>query len=513
MTRYAVLVVVACATPKPAPVASTTTSPPGPDVVRIDTGFIRGSHGVWKGIPYAAPPVGELRWKPPAPAASWTGIREATGFGYPCVQEGSSNDPAATAMGSEDCLTLNVWAPPHARPLPVMVFIHGGFFTWGSASFRIQGVDMYDGEHLATAANVIVVTLNYRVGPFGFLAHSQLAAEDPHGSSGNYGLLDQIAALRWVQRNIAAFGGDPANVTVFGQSAGAISTAALYASPLARGLFARAIMHSGYGEAIPRRRAEAGGAELARRLGCSDVACMRDKSAVAIANAMPESFGNGYKYGAVVDGWVVPARPLVMVERGEANRVPLVVATTSNEFSTMIQHYVDAPLATDGDYRAAVAKRFGNLAPRLAELYPMSSYASPVAALTAMFNDGSFECGSDWLATAAARYAPTYRFEFDHTYRAPRLARLGAGHGLDLFMVLRNTPDYAALDDTERALSDAMIGYWSRFAHTGDPNGGGAPAWRTSDAGERLTVDTQFHAATGTNERCSTWRTILDSRR
>src|SRR5262249_22285522 len=168
-------------------------------------------------------------------------------------------------------------------------------FTWGASSFRIRGVDVYDGAQLAKAAGVVVVTVNYRVGPFGFLAHAQLAAEDPHGSSGDYGLLDQIAALRWVQRNIAGFGGDPARVTVFGQSAGAISTAALYASPLARGLFAGAIMHSGNGEATPRTRAEAGGAELARRLDCSDVACLRSKSASAIATALPQSFDrSGY---------------------------------------------------------------------------------------------------------------------------------------------------------------------------------------------------------------------------
>jgi para-nitrobenzyl esterase len=241
---------------------------------------------------------------------------------------------------------------------------------------------------------------------------------------------------------------------------------------------------------------------------------MRDKSAVAIANAMPESFDRGYKYGPVIDGWVLPARPLTLVERGEGSHVPLIVATTSSEFSTMVDNYVDGPLATEADYRAMLGKRFGpELARRLAERYPASAFASPLAAYIAVWSDGAFTCSSDWLADAAAAYAPAYRFVYDHTYRAGPLAKRGAGHGLDLYLVFRNTPKYLPLDDDDRALSDAMIGYWSRFAHSGDPNGGAAPAWRTSDTHERLTVDTQIHAATSTNERCSLWRTVLDARR
>jgi para-nitrobenzyl esterase len=510
-TIAAVCVLAACA-PRPPPI--TNAPPAAPELVRVETGLVRGHAAgatyAWKGIPYAAPPLGELRWRPPQRAAAWPGVRDATGFGAPCMQAGTSSDPGATAMGSEDCLTLNVWRPAaSAGPLPVMVFVHGGYFTWGTSSYRKQGVDLYDGAHLATAADVVVVTLNYRIGPFGFLAHPALAAEDPHHTTGDYGLLDQIAALGWVQRNIAAFGGDPRNVTLFGQSAGAISSAALYASPLARGLFERVILHSGNGHAMPLASAERTGAALAQRLDCATLACLRTRSASAIATAVPESFApGGIKYGPVVDGYVLTASPLELAERGEQAHVPLLVASTADEFSTMVQNYLDGPLGTPDDYARQLARRFGPaLAPRLLAQYPASAYPTPLAAYTAVWTDAAFACGSDWLADAAAAHQrePVYRFVYAHTYAHGPLAKLGAGHGLDLYLVFRNTPVYLPLDASERALSDQLIAVWSRFAHTGDP---GWPA-RTPTGGEQTVLDTRIHAAAAvTNARCALWRDV-----
>jgi para-nitrobenzyl esterase len=525
MKRLVLAVACACcANPKPRSIASTSApvaAAPSADIVRIDTGALRGARSgetiAWKGIPYAAPPVGELRWRAPAPAVAWSGVRDATGFGSVCVQGGSSTEPTATAMGSEDCLTLNVWAPPHARPLPVMVFVHGGYFTWGSSSYRRFGVDLYDGAHLAQAAGVIVVTINYRVGPFGFLAHAALAAEDAHHSSGDYGLLDQLFALGWVQRNITAFGGDPARVTLFGQSAGAVSTAALYASPLSRGLFAGAIMHSGGGEAISTARAQAAGAELEHRLHCDSLACLRGKSASEIATAMPESFTRaGYSYGPVVDGYVLPARPQQLVDRGDGMHVPLIVSTTTNEYSTMVKSVLDRPMRTDDDYQRALVERFGlRLATKIVERYPAASFSSPLAAYMQVRGDAGFVCSSDWFADAASRHAPTYRFVYDHTMSAGPLVPLGAGHGMDLYFVFRNTPaKYVTLDDHERALSDTLVGYWSRFAHAGDPNGAGArwPA-RTSDGHEQLALDDQLHVTTPSETaRCEFWKPIIHDR-
>ena len=545
MKRLVLAIACACsANPKPHSIASSSApaaAPAAADIVRVDTGAIRGARSgevvAWKGIPYAAPPVGELRWRAPAPALAWSGVRDASGFGSVCVQGGSSTEPTATAMGSEDCLTLNVWAPPHAGSLPVMVFVHGGYFTWGSSSYRRFGVDLYDGAHLAQAAGVIVVTINYRVGPFGFLAHAALAAEDAHHSSGDYGLLDQLFALQWVQRNIRAFGGDPARVTLFGQSAGAVSTSALYASPLSHGLFARAIMHSGNGEAISTTRAQAAGAELARRLHCespaspSDVGraalpegvrsvidCMRAKSASEIATALPYSFTNaGYSYGPVVDGYVLPARPQQLVERGEGMRVPLIVATTTNEYSTMVKSVLERPILTPDDYQRSLTDRFGlRLATKIIERYPATSFPSLLAAYTAVRNDAGFICGSDWFADAASSYAPTYRFVYDHTMNAGPLVPLGAGHGLDLYFVFRNTPaKYITLDDHERALSDAFVGYWSRFAHDGDPNGAGAVRWpvRTTTGHEQFALDDQLHVTTpNETSRCEFWKPIIHDR-
>jgi para-nitrobenzyl esterase len=518
---------IACsggATPAPSRSAVAPTAPTETEVVHIDTGLVRGMRAgetlAWKGIPYAAPPIGPLRWRPPAPPAAWDGVRDATGFGYECVQAGTSSDPTGTPTGSEDCLTLNVWRPASGGSRPVMVFVHGGYFTWGSSSYRLGGVDLYDGAFLATAGDVVVVTINYRLGPFGFLAHPGLADEDPHHASGNDGLLDQIAALHWVQRNIAAFGGDPKSVTLFGQSAGAISSAALYASPLARGLFHRVILHSGTGDAIATGKSHRAGLELAKRLACErataaeTIACLRDKSPMAIATAVPESYASdGIKYGPAIDGWVLPDRPLSLVEQGEHSHVPIIVSTTATEFSTMVHNYVDGPISTPADFSALAQRRFGaKFGPYLVAHYPATAYATPLQAYIAILSDAAFACQSDWLADAAAskQTEPVYRFVYAHHYSGT-LARFGAGHGMDLYMIFRNTPPFLTLDDAERALSDRLIAVWSRFAHGADVE------WtkHTRDGNEQMMLDSDIHAATDPAEleRCKLWWPVIHDRR
>jgi para-nitrobenzyl esterase len=233
---------------------------------------------------------------------------------------------------------------------------------------------------------------------------------------------------------------------------------------------------------------------------------------------MPESFGNGYQYAPVVDGWVLPRKPLEIVERGEHNHVPLIVATTSNEFSTMVHNYVDRPLVTAGDYQALLVRRFGTaLGARLAEHYPASAYPTPLAAYIAMWSDAAFTCGSDWLADAAAAHQrePVYRFVYDHTYETGPLAPLGAGHGLDLYLVFGNTPvRYLELDATDRALAGTIVGYWSRFAERGDPNGGDAPLWRArGEDHDELVVDTTARLRAMARDRCDFWLPILHDHR
>lgn len=527
------LVTLACACTTHPPTAPTLTArdvvTTEATVVRVDTGLVRGvrhdSGMSWKGIPYAAPPIGELRWKPPAPAQAWSGVRDAAGFGNACMQSGSPPEPTSTAMGSEDCLTLNVWRPARASgsgAYPVMVFVHGGYFTWGSSSYRRFGTDLYDGAHLADAAGVIVVTLNYRVGPFGFLAIDEARREDAHASTGNYGLLDQLAALAWVKRNIAAFAGDPERVTLFGQSAGAISTTALYASPLSVGMFQRAIVHSGNGEAVGLTRALEGGRQLKMQLGCDGapeaLACMRAKSATQIATLMPETFTRtGYKYGPVVDGYVLAERPLQVIEHGRGMRVPIIVSTTSNEFSTMASTVLSHPLRDADDYQRAVEDAFGPaLTARILTRYPASDFPTPLAAYIAVRSDAGFVCESDWIASAASRAVPAYRFVYDHTMSTGPLAPAGAGHGLDMYLVFQNTPArYLTLDDHERALAKEIVSYWSRFAATGDPNGAGAPTWgsRTAHGGEQLAVDNQIHMTTPSQTaRCELWSPFVHNR-
>jgi para-nitrobenzyl esterase len=501
-----------------------------PATVPTEAGSVRGvATGAviaWKGIPYAAPPVGERRWRPPAPVVPWSGVRDATAYGAPCPKISNKDQ---FKEGSEDCLQLNVWAP-RARsttPRPVMFYIHGGSFIMGSASETFPGGEpRYDGAYLTEHGGAVVVTIDYRVGAFGYLVHPALDAESPQHVSGNYALLDQIAALRWVQRNIAAFGGDPSRVLIFGLSAGAYSVGQLVASPLARGLFARALMESGGdAHASARKAMERSGEVFVEKLGCAgapDVAaCLRARGTREVATALPiEHVPGGTRWAAVVDGYVLPAQPIARFESGAHNHVPLLIGTNADEYTTLFGAYffLEA-IATADDYGAFLRRHFGaEPAARIEARYPLSAYASPRAAAIAVFGDQRMTCPARRVARAlaATQQEPVWRYFYTHVLAGGPQRKLGAGHSFESIFVFHNVelPGYT-LDDAERAFSDLVIGYWSRFAASGDPNGGGAPPWPRYDAARDTTqvLDETSRAQDGVRaDACDFWDRERDHR-
>lgn len=467
--------------------------------VRTEAGLVTGTieaeglvH-VYKGIPYAAPPVGNLRWRAPQPAASWTGVRHATEFGASCPQfDRPLLLPDRIGKTSEDCLTLNVWAPasPPGRRAPVIVWIHGGAFTEGSGSLAV-----YDGEALARHG-AVVVTLNYRLGPFGFFAHPLLTKESGHDASGNYGLLDQLAALRWVKANIRGFGGNPDRVTVAGQSAGAVSIGCLLVSPQARGLFHGAILESGspYGVTRYLRDAPAGdesmeqvGELVARLLGCDReenvLAALRSRSVDEIMNAShPASpfFGDGIRFGPVIDRWLIPDRPATLLAKHEQLKVPVVVGSNLDEgtiFVAPLQGFnVDA-------YRRFIRATFRDRADEVLARFPVAHDADVKPGLSRVIGDSAFVAPARRLARDMADIGDhAYLYSFTRVRPGTPVARFGAFHGAEIPFVFGTfasvfrggTPDD---EDADRELSETMMGYWVRFAATGSPNGEGVPPW------------------------------------
>ncbi|MBV9446147.1 MAG: carboxylesterase family protein [Streptosporangiaceae bacterium] len=459
-----------------------------PLVVRTDKGLVRGieNGGVreFLGIPYAAPPVGALRWRPPRPAARWSGIRDASQPGSNCAQTGNITTGVVATSTAEDCLYLNVYAPPRFSfgPRPVMMWIHGGGFTGGAGS-------IYDGAPLAVTGNAVVVTINYRLGPFGFLALPSLDAESHDGSSGDYGLMDQQAALRWVQRNALAFGGDPRNVTIFGESAGGASVCDNMASPTAAGLFERAIAESGcFLLSQNQQQAEQHGASFAAQLGCTDpataAACLRGKPADALLTAAGGVLGG---WGPVIGGRTLPLQPATAFQTGRYAHVPLLQGTNHDEGRFFVGFEFDAighPM-TAAQYPVVLAAQFGAAdAAKVEARYPLSAYPSPDLAYASVFTDASFSCPALTADTFAARTG-VYAYEFSDpsppndfgiTFSFP----LGAAHSTELQYVFGKIP---FLDTTppftpaQAALSVQMMKYWTRFAATGNPNGGGGPFW------------------------------------
>jgi para-nitrobenzyl esterase len=365
---------------------SNETVAPGPQV-NAPAGTVRGSLDgsirVFKGIPYAQPPVGPLRWKPPVPLARWSGVREATEFGAACHQPPPRLSTIYTARPmpmSEDCLTLNVWTPTSARNAPVFFWIYGGALSSGASRDP-----MYDGKRLAERG-VVVVSINYRLGVLGWLAHPELSAESAQGISGNYGLLDQIRALAWVKENVAAFGGDPANVTIAGESAGALSVMYLMASPLARGLFAKGILESAYMISTPALKtavhgapsAEQAGVTLMKQLKAADLAAMR---AIAGDTITAAAAGFGYGPWGAVDGHVLTDQLVNVFDQGKQARVPLLAGFNSGEIRSLTPLAPPVP-ASAAAYESAIRERYGDLADAFLKLYPPDNLQESIFATT-----------------------------------------------------------------------------------------------------------------------------------
>ena len=448
-------------------------------VLRIDSGVLSGAaagEGVsaWLGLPYAAAPVGDLRWRPPAPAMPWRGVRPASAFAPACMQKGVSMPGETPTTTSEDCLYLNVWAPDRAKSAPVIVWIHGGGYSNGSTA-----MPLYAGDRLAKRG-VVVVTVAYRLGPLGFLAHPELSKESPLASSGNYGLMDQIAALAWVKRNIAAFGGDPGNVTIAGQSAGAMSVSMLIASPRARGLFHRAIGQSGglfeplqLAPKYQLAQAETDGLAYARSVGVDSLAALRALPAAALLEGQA-----GQVTHPVIEPAVLPRSPYDAYVRGEAAKVPILVGDNAEEARSLS----DLAKVTAAGFAADLEKTFGALPPSLVTAYPFTTDTQARQARGDLERDLRF--GWDMWAWArlqarAGEPAFLYRFSARPPFPAGSVrAGWGASHFAELWYMfdhLDQEPWAWTADD--RRLADAMAGYWVNFARTGNPNGPGLPVW------------------------------------
>ena len=480
----------------------------GPGLVETSYGTVegapvddgRGPAGdvlAFRGIPYAAPPLGDLRWRPPQPPASWDGVRPALESGAPCWQR-ISPDTSIWSRGeldrSEDCLYLDLWTASavDAGPRPVMVWFHGGSHEVGHGSSLI-----FDGAALARKG-VVLVSINYRLGSFGFLAHAALTSESKHGSSGNYGLLDKIAALRWVRDNAAAFGGDPERVTIFGQSAGSMSVCSLVASPLAAGLFHRAIGQSAgcFTPLEGLEQAERRGVLLAEELGVAEdaagaevAAAMRAASAEdVLAGAGSSGWSEGAK--TVVDGWYLPDQPSAIYARGEHNPVPMMVGFMGDESRAL---FAPGPPLEHPALERQLEEQYGQAAMGLLAAYAAEAEMAPGAVPGLIFSDTIFGWGSrTWVRHAAAAGGDAYLYYIPHAPPVFRLylpdrpdlggeggpRRMGAYHSGDLAYVFGNT-DLVGIDweDWDHEIADLLSSYWTNFAKTGDPNGEGLPEW------------------------------------
>ena len=449
-----------------------------PAPVKVEGGLVQGAFEdgltVYRGIPFAAPPVGDLRWRAPQPVLPWDGVKLTTKFAPGPFQ--SSSPPSGR---SEDCLYLNVWSPaksPGDR-IPVLVWIYGGGFNSGATSDR-----SYSGEHLAKKG-VVLVSIAYRVGSLGFLAHPELSAENSHHVSGNYGLLDQIAGLQWVRKNIAAFGGDPKKITIFGESAGGISVSMLCASPLARGLFDGAISESG-GNFGPTSKSSAPGENMksladAESAGETYLKAAGVSSLAELRQLPPGKLPTGRGVGSswpIVDGWVIPGDQFKLYSAGQYNRTPILIGYNSDEGASF------SPPATPNSYITNVQARFGKFADDLIQAYPPGSNTVAKTARDLM-RDATFGWHTWTWARLQSETSKSkifyYYFDQHPEYPAtsPR-AGLGSTHGSEVSYVFEHlNPNSPQIKPADLEISDLMSTYWVNFARHGDPNGKGVPQW------------------------------------
>jgi para-nitrobenzyl esterase len=449
------------------------------------SGLADGTIGVFKGIPFAAPPVGDLRWKAPAPVASWTGVKAATEFANACMQ--APNTQGNTAPVSEDCLYLNVWTPAKAASakLPVVVWIHGGGYVGGSTS-----IGMYDGKGFANKG-VVLVSLAYRLGTYGFMAHSELSRESGHGS-GAYGILDLVKGLEWVRDNVAAFGGDASNVTIFGHSAGAGAVAFLAASPLSKDLFHRVIAmsggtfsplmtsnQSGGGMTIPALPvAEANGAAFLSKLGVSNIAEARKLSAEQVQAAT-----NGTSFRPVADGYVLSNDLYHLYQQGKFNDTPVLVGHTSDESLVFGGPKTLAP----ADFEKQITSEYGAQAQAILNAHPHANEAEAAKAARHVRNESSFDWNAWTWARQQAAHGKGKVYSYFYNNHAPEAE--GSGHGSDVPFAFQTLAGRKGVTDADYKLSDQISSYYVNFAITGDPNGKGLPQWPAfTDANQSVMV-------------------------
>ena len=455
-------------------------------------GTAQGDLDVFKGVPYAVPPVGKLRWTAPQPLPRWQGVRQATAFGPGCiaptpgpVKSVYSGDPQPT---SEDCLTLNIWTPRHAKNAPVFFWIYGGALWSGNSADP-----MYDGAKLADHG-MVVVSINYRLGVMGYFAHPALSAESPQGISGNYGLLDQIRALQWVKQNIGAFGGDAGKVTIAGESAGALSVMYLMTSPLAKGLFARAISESGYMLSMPSLKEDAHGLPGEEKVGtmlqaavkAPDLAALRAMDPQALTDAAAKA---GFAPWGVVDGKVLPEQMVTAFDKGDEAPVPILAGFNQGEIRSLMVLAPPVP-ASAAEYESKIRAQYGDLADDFLKLYPSSDMKESIIASV---RDGLYSWTAERLVRKqSGQGQPSYLYMWDHGYPAMDSAGLHAFHASELPYVFGTADSTPPLwpkipdDAPERALSEAMTAYWASFAKTGSPVAPNAPAWPAFGAAQHF---------------------------
>ncbi len=485
------------------------------DPIATDAGLVSGLPSpespvrAYKGIPFAAPPVGDLRWRAPQPVEPWEGVREAVAFSDACTQRVLgvrlpwTEEFMHQGEASEDCLYLNVWTAvktKHERR-PVMVYFYGGGFNEGSTA-----VAVYDGEELAKKG-VVLVSANYRVGPLGFLAHPELTAESEHGASGNQGMLDMVAALDWVNENIAAFGGDPARVTIFGQSAGAMGVNLLLRSPLAHGLFSGAILQSGPG-LIPSNflagptlaEAEEAGLAFAESKGAASLAELR---ALPADGLYPEG---PVRFGPITDGWFLPA------DASPAPNRPIMNGLTADE-TLMFAGFGPPPEATVAAYEAEARQRYGDEADTFLALYPAAADSEVTALRKFASQDRARVALSLWASEMAQYGGPVFTYYFSRATPWPEHPEFGAHHTGEVPYVFNNLKALnRPWESADETVADQMSSFWVNFAGSGDPNGPGLPEWPVHRADDAVTMEIGTTTAAiplADPEKVAFWRSVL----